>query len=177
MQSARQSIREGPFQRLFWSVFPSRNVKTTTLLTKTKLWEFLCRLTVNQSFAGSCHQRGRMSWVPRSRKCTSCVPRPLLHVYHTQTRPKGPHSLGNKPAAQRGTPPNVYPLILSMTWKETYRRRNDAIHTRHGWLGRESSTANGHRTKIPWTRFDNKAIRFFPQQPSTQLIHLKTDGT
>jgi hypothetical protein len=107
-----------------------------------------------QSFAGSCHHRGRMSWVPPSRKCTSCVPRSLLHVYHTQTRPKGPHSQGNKPAAQRGTPPKVYPLILSMTWKETHRGRNDATHTRYGRLGRESSAADGHRTKIPWTWFD-----------------------
>jgi hypothetical protein len=174
MLSARQTIREGPFQRLFCSVCLSPLSGTWKLgpWRLKKLVRVSLPTDSYQRFAGIRHHRGRMSWVLRSRKYTSCIPRSLLHVYHTQTRPNVqhlslPHSPGSEPAAQRGTLPNVYPLLLSMTWKETYRGGNDTNHTHHGRLGWESSAADGYRTKTLWARFDNKAVRFF----LSSLVH------
>ena len=47
---------------------------------------------------------GRTSCVPRSRNRINCVPKCLLRMYHTETRPNLPMGPGSKPAAQRGTP-------------------------------------------------------------------------
>lgn len=94
------------------------------ILNYDKIVRFSLPTDSYQRFAGICHHWGRISWVSRPRNCTSCVPSSLLRVYHTQTRPQGPHSPGSEPAGQRGTPythtntktpPNVYPLLLSMT--------------------------------------------------------------
>jgi hypothetical protein len=45
--------------------------------------------------------------------------------------------------------------------------RIDTTHTRHGWLGRDSSAADGHRTKVPCSWFDTRAVGFV----LSRLVH------
>jgi hypothetical protein len=63
-----------------------------------------------------------LSCVSRSRKRISCVPRLLLRVYHTETRPNLPNRSGSEPSEQRGPPPpphTHYPTSKFSTFSTT----------------------------------------------------------
>ena len=137
---------------------------------KWKLWSWWLNKIVRvslptesyQRFAGICHHWGRMSWVPRSRNCTSCVPSSPLHVYQTQTRPQGPHSPGSETAAQRGTPHNTTHTHTHTPHTHTHTTHTHTPHTqiqRHHptstlfysrWHGRKT-TGEGTRSLTPVT--------------------------
>jgi hypothetical protein len=177
MQMARQSIRKGQFQREFRSLFSLWSVKTMTQVSETKLWEFLCHWQL-PALRRKMSPPGTYELSPSAKKVYHLGPKVsasfvsqsnVQHLYH-------PHSPGREPAAHRGTPhahtntetpPNVYPLLLSMIWNEPHKGGDDTTLNSDGRLGRESSAAYGHRTKITWIRFDPNAIRCF----LSSLVH------
>jgi hypothetical protein len=115
---------------------------------------------------------GDMSLVPRlstyqlrPKVSASCVSyrdttKGLNFASPEQTETRTLHRNERHHTQQIQTPPDVELYPMSTIQKRTRRGGKDTTHTHHGQLGRENSKGDGHRTKVLWTRFDTRAIRF-----------------